>query len=425
MNGRYYPPRYADGGTTDATKTVNFGGVGQLEPVNTSAADSTLSDSERTQNYLMGNGPNPFAFYHSNEKKVAPVTKASDSSGIAAIGGGNIGGGNGNIGGGGGNIGGGIGGLDGGDGGLGGGDVSSVVGTSDTGGEVFGVTGQPDGTTFDINDFDTDPNTFVDTNNEDFGVTGQPDGATFDINDFDTNPSTYVFDTNTENSNVTDGTTFDINDFDNNTSAGTVDNGPTFDINDFDNNTSAGINDIGNYGDTSGEIFGVTNQPDGATFDINDFDNNTSVGTGEISGNYTGSADEGMDNVDTSNSEIFGKDYINPSGTGAENNFVDRMDALNNYADSDFGVTNQPDSSTFNINDFNNNTNAGTGETSGDYTGSVEESVDNVDTSNPEIFAQGYIDPRTNPFEDNANRLEQQEMTEGYFGGDAGNVTGS
>ncbi|CAB4180614.1 hypothetical protein UFOVP1049_65 [uncultured Caudovirales phage] len=58
----------------ETAKTINFGGVGQLEPVNTSPADSLLSDSQRVQNYLMGKGPNPFTVYH--KTKETPVEKA-------------------------------------------------------------------------------------------------------------------------------------------------------------------------------------------------------------------------------------------------------------------------------------------------------------------------------------------------------------
>jgi hypothetical protein len=53
---------------------------------------------------------------------------------------------------------------------------------------------------------------------------------------------------------------------------------------------------------------------------------------------------------------------------------------------------------------------------SGFYTGDAGDGMDNVDTSNPEIFSQEYVDPRADPFEA-AERLEQSEMNEGYFGG--------
>jgi len=318
LHRRNQSKRYGDGGTTDTENTVNFGGVGQLEPVNTS--DSALSDSERTQNYLMGNGPNPFTFYHSNEKKVVPATKASDDTGIAAINRTNLVDDNvginrlvdRNF-------------ID---------NTSSTNTSSDTGGADFGVTNQPPGAVFNINDFDTN------TTGSDFGIGNQPSGTTFDINDF-----------NSDNGFSDTGGQFGI--------VGQPD-GSTFNINDFDNNTSAGVGDYG------GKDFGVTGQPAGAAFDINDFNNNTSAGT--------------VDNVPT-----------------------------------------------FDINNFDNNTSAGTVNTgdAGLYTGGADESISNVDTSNPEIFGQDYVDPRTNPFEDNANRLEQQENNEGYFGGDFSSNIGS
>ena len=58
----------------ETAKTINFGGVGKLDPVNTSPADSLLSDSQRVQNYLMGKGPNPFNVYHKTQE--TPVEKA-------------------------------------------------------------------------------------------------------------------------------------------------------------------------------------------------------------------------------------------------------------------------------------------------------------------------------------------------------------
>jgi hypothetical protein len=302
--------RYDEGGTT---RTVNFGGVGQLEPVNTS--DSALSDSERTQNYLMGNGPNPFAFHYSNERKVVPATKASDDTGIAAINRTNL--------------------VDDNDVGISrlvdrSGDVSSIVNKSDTGGQDFGVTNQPPGAVFNINDFDAV---------NEFGIGSQPVGTTFDINDFDNNTSAGTVDNSVNDfgiGNQPDGNTFDINDFDNNTSAGTVDNS---------------VNDIGYYDNTTGEVFGVTNQPDDATFDINNFDNNTSAGTVNTgdSGSYTGDAGDGMDNVDTSNSEIFSQEYVDPR--------ADPMEAAERLEQSEmnegyFGGYNNDDSSSNSGSDY-------------------------------------------------------------------------
>jgi hypothetical protein len=253
--------RYADGGTTDTENTVNFGGVGQLEPVNTS--DSSLSDSERAQNYLMGNGPNPFLFYHSNEKKVIPAAQASADTGIAAIGGGNIGGG-----------GGGIGSIGGGDVG---GNTGSTVGTSDTGGTDFGVTNQPPGAVFNINDFDTK------TTNSDFGIGNQPAGTTFDINDFD----------NLNN---------------------TVDNGS----NSLTNNPA-----VGEGGETV------------QTGYTNSLTENPAVGEGGETGNSLIDNPAVGEGGETVSPEKFGIDYVDPSGLGAENNFVDHMDALDNYTGSD------------------------------------------------------------------------------------------
>ena len=60
---------------TGDEKTINFGGVGQLEPINLSPADLAMSDSQRVQNYLMGKGPNPFTVYH-KEQKITPIKKA-------------------------------------------------------------------------------------------------------------------------------------------------------------------------------------------------------------------------------------------------------------------------------------------------------------------------------------------------------------
>jgi len=269
-HGRFVQ-RYDEGGTA---KKINFGGVGQLEPVNTS--DSALSDSERTQNYLMGNGPNPFAFHYSNEKKVVPATKASDDTGIAAIGGG----GGGGSGGGGGGSGGGGGGIS--DLVSGNGDVSSIVNKSDTGGQDFGVTNQPSGTIFDINDFDNNTSAgTVDNSVNDFDVTDQSDGETFNTNDLYGNTNDNINGEVFDVTDQSDGETFDEYDLYGNTSAETVQNDYT---NSLTENTAVGkggetgnslidndaVGEIGDFtGDTNSSVFGVTNQPDDATFDIN------------------------------------------------------------------------------------------------------------------------------------------------------------
>ena len=288
LNHGRFIQRYDEGGTT---KKINFGGVGQLEPVNTSASDALLSDSQRTQNYLMGNGPNPFLFHHSNENKVIPETKPTDNTGIAAIGGpATL--------------------VNDNDGGISrlvdrSGDVSSIVNKSDTGGEDFGVTNQPPGAVFNINDFDAV---------NEFGIGSQPVGTTFDINDF-----------NSDNGFSETGGQFGI--------TGQPE-GATFNINDFDNNTSAGVGDYG------GKDFGVTGQPEGATFDINDFDNNTSAGTVSTgdSGSYTGGAEEGMDNVDTGNPEMFSQEYVDPRADPFEAaERLEQSEMNEGYTGDDFG----------------------------------------------------------------------------------------
>ena len=78
------PPvqRYDDGGTTtDETKkgVPVWGSVGQVElPVYTPEY-AMLSDSEKAQRYLMGEGPNPFLFYH-KPPVVDPVRKAAEAT---------------------------------------------------------------------------------------------------------------------------------------------------------------------------------------------------------------------------------------------------------------------------------------------------------------------------------------------------------
>jgi hypothetical protein len=342
---RFYIPKGADGGAVqhfDAGGTT--GGFNQTPALNkflqlqaaraATPAPATIDAKQQFADYLKAQS-RPVATatpYHPVVESHLPVSS-------------------GDLGGGGSNLGGGGGGSHGTSAGFGSGNASSTVGTSDTGGKDFGVTNQPPGAVFNINDFDTN------SSNSDFGIGNQPAGTTFDINDFDNNTSAGTVDNSTNDfgiGNQPAGTTFDINDFDNNTSAGTVDNGPTFDINDFDNNTSAGTNDIGNYGNTTGEVFGVTNQPDGATFDINDFDSNTNtynnIGDyGDTTGRVFGVADQpdganfDVSDLDTDVSgetvspEKFSIDYVDPSGLRAENNFVDRMDALDNYTGSDSG----------------------------------------------------------------------------------------
>jgi hypothetical protein len=267
--------RYDEGGTT---KTVNFGGVGQLEPVNTSASDALLSDSQRTQNYLMGNGPNPFAFHYSNEKKVVPATKASDNTGIAAIGGTDLV--NDNVG-------------------------ISRIGNGNLGSESVsnGFVGSGAAAGSSISP-DAGANNSI---NPGWGSRDAGGGTPSAANPMELDPAQRA------QASLVDMTS-----------------------NSLTNNPAVG--EIGDFtGDTNSSVFGVTNQPDDATSDINNFDNNTSAGTV-------------------------------------------------NTGDSGF------------------------------YTGSAGDGMDNVDTSNPEIFSQEYVDPRADPFEA-AERLEQSEMNEGYFGG--------
>lgn len=76
------PQGYADGGaTTDEIKkgVPVWGGVGAVElPVQTPEY-SMLSDSEKAQRYLMGEGPNPFLFYH-KPPTVNPIEKAAEAT---------------------------------------------------------------------------------------------------------------------------------------------------------------------------------------------------------------------------------------------------------------------------------------------------------------------------------------------------------
>jgi len=379
---RYYiPKKAADGGAVqhfDVGGTVN--GFNQTPALNKFAelqaargatpAPATIDAKQQFADYLRAqSGPVSTATpYHPVVESHLPVS--SDDTGIAAINRTNL--------------------VDDGDNGIvklldrGRGAESAAftqrpgVNTSDTGGQDFGITNQPPGAVFNINDFDAV---------NEFGIGSQPVDTTFNINDFDNNTSAGTVDNSVNDfgvGNQPEGATFDIDDF-KNTSAGTVDNsvndfgignqpaGTTFDINDFNSDNG--------FSETGGQ-FGIVGQPEGATFNINDFDNNTSAGVGD-------------------------------------------------YGGKDFGVTGQPDGATFDINNFDNNTSAGTVNTgdSGSYTGDAGDGMDNVDTSNPEIFSQEYVDPRTDPFEE-ARRLEQSEMNEGYFGGfnsgnDSGNNFGS
>lgn len=73
---------YDDGGTTtDEIKkgVTQWGRVGELEPIITRPQDMGLSDSERAQRYLMGDGPNPFLFYH-KPVVVDPIAKAAEAT---------------------------------------------------------------------------------------------------------------------------------------------------------------------------------------------------------------------------------------------------------------------------------------------------------------------------------------------------------
>ena len=375
---RYYiPKKAADGGAVqhfDVGGTVN--GFNQTPALNKFAelqaargatpAPATIDAKQQFADYLRAqSGPVSTATpYHPVVESHLPVS--SDDTGIAAINRTNL--------------------VDDGDNGIvklldrGRGAESAAftqrpgVNTSDTGGQDFGITNQPPGAVFNINDFDAV---------NEFGIGSQPVDTTFNINDFDNNTSAGTVDNSVNDfgvGNQPEGATFDIDDF-KNTSAGTVDNsvndfgignqpaGTTFDINDFNSDNG--------FSETGGQ-FGIVGQPEGATFNINDFDNNTSAGVGD-------------------------------------------------YGGKDFGVTGQPDGATFDINNFDNNTSAGTVNTgdSGSYTGDAGDGMDNVDTSNPEIFSQEYVDPRADPMEA-AERLEQSEMNEGYFGGfDSGSDSGS
>jgi hypothetical protein len=392
LHRRSQSKRYDEGGTT---KTVNFGGVGQLEPVNTS--DAALSDSERTQNYLMGNGPNPFTFYHSNEKKVVPATKASDNTGIAAIrgtdlvddnvgisriGNGNLGSesvSNGFVG----------------SGAAAGSSISPDAGANNSINPGWGSRDAGGGTPSAANPMELDPAqraqaSLVDmtsnslTENPAVGEGGE------------TVQSGYT-NSLTQNSAVGEG---------GETGNSLIDNPAVGEIGDF-------------TGDTNSSVFGVTNQPDDAIFDINNFDNNTSAGTVDNSVNDFGVG------IQPASPTLDINDFDSNISSGPD---PDLSKALtSDYDGTDFGVTNQPAGTAFDINNFNNNTSAGTVNTgdSGSYTGSAGDGMDNIDTSNSEIFSQEYVDPRKDPFED-AARLEQSEMNEGYFGGfDSGSDSGS
>lgn len=74
--------QYADGGTTadEIKKGVPvWGGVGDIEPRIGIPENQMGSDSERAQRYLMGEGSNPFLFYH-KASTVNPVEKAAEAT---------------------------------------------------------------------------------------------------------------------------------------------------------------------------------------------------------------------------------------------------------------------------------------------------------------------------------------------------------
>ena len=230
------------------------------------------------------------------------------------------------------------------------------VNTSDTGGQDFGITNQPPGAVFNINDFDAV---------NEFGIGSQPAGTTFDINEYDN-----------LNNTVDNG----INSLTENPAVG--EGGET--INSLISNPA-----VGEGGETvqNGYFNSITNNPSvgegGET--VNSLISNPAVGEGgeTVQSGYTNSLTQ------------------NPAvGEGGEAIGEGGIKALQKNQVAALGD-------------------------SGSYTGDAGDGMDNVDTSNPEIFSQEYVDPRADPMEA-AERLEQSEMNEGYFGGfDSGSDSGN